>query len=262
MEHRTSGRWLWQGLPQLLVQVGQVQQLDLFWCFFVSRYWHHSVYKCLQSFVVKQIYKKYNIFGHWVASDWTNIRMSKCKGCFNRLLQAHQLLCGRGSVLIFLALCKKSFGWNPWNPQNFRVDNNFLDSQVVPNPFVWEQGTCRVFIVTTQALRTLTCRFICSFTTRKGSDMEHGPHGPGDLNLRIQICNLEFSSETWGFSKFIYMLKSMFRFFYISLFQFIFYLQGEASLVDASARPLRKRAWVMDIKNFANMMTVGWNGVP
>ena len=80
MEHRTSGRWLWQGLPQLLVQVGQVQQLDLFWCFFVSRYWHHSVYKCLQSFVVRQIYKKYNIFGPWVASDWTKIRMSKCKG--------------------------------------------------------------------------------------------------------------------------------------------------------------------------------------
>lgn len=143
-------------------------------------------------------YTKNIIFsGH----EWHPIEQkSECpnaKADCNRLLQAHQLLCGRGSVLIFLALCKKSFGWNPWNPRNFRVDNNFLDSQVVPNPFVWEQGTCRVFIVTTQALRTLTCRFICSFTTRKGSDMEHGPHGPEDLNSCNQICNLEF--ETWGY---------------------------------------------------------------
>ena len=76
-----------------------------------------------------------------------------------------------------------------------------------------------------------------------------------DLQFGVLFGNLRIF-------KFIYMLKSMFRFFYISLFQFIFYLQGEASLVDASARPLRKRAWVMDIKNFANMMTVGWNGVP
>ena len=108
-------------------------------------------------------------------------KMFKDISCFSRLLQAHQLLCGRGSVLILLAQCEKWFGCS-------RVDSSLFDNQVVPNPYVWGLRNC-IVVVTTQALRTLTCRFICSFTTRKGSDMERWAGG----------SEFEFRSAIWSF---------------------------------------------------------------